>query len=246
MSGADLAGRAFLILLGPFAGDYVATLASAWPRAPRPVVGRTRCARCDAPIAPARQIPLVSWLAQRGRRACCGGRIPIVYPLGEAAGLVAGLAAAVRVGPAAELWTFALGLTLAYVALVDLRRFAIPAWGLGLLAAELAIRLAAAATWSGALTALATGAAVALGLEALRRLVRRDDRAGLGAGDVWLGGLLGALVGWRLAAPMVSLAAVAPLLIQALRRKSGPTPFGFWLSLSAGLLMIFAAAWPSG
>ena len=129
MTSAALAARLFLLLSGPFVGDYVATLAAAWPRAPRPVLGRSQCARCGAPIAPVRAIPLVSWALQRGRRGCCDGRIPIVYPLGEAAGLAAGAAAMFIPSLPAAIWAYALDMTLAYVALVDLRRFSIPTWG---------------------------------------------------------------------------------------------------------------------
>ena len=238
MTGEALACRAFLALLGPFAGDYAATLAAAWPRLPRPLTGRSTCAMCGAAIAPASQVPIASWLWLRGWRACCGGRIPIVYPLGEAAGLAAGLCAATASDPASEVWVFALGLTLTYIALVDLRRFSIPMWGLALLALEAAAVVVVSP--GERLARLATGAALALVLEALRRFWRRGERPGLGAGDVILAGLLGVLVNWRLAAPMVCVATVSPLALQYIRGKSGPTPLGFWLNLAAGLVLIFS------
>jgi len=240
MSGALLAAKAFLLLLGPFAGDYVATFAVAWPRRPRPLVGRSHCDRCGAPIAAASAVPLVSWLLKRGRRSCCGGRIPVVYPIGEAAGLAGGIAAAAVATPLVGAWVFAVSLTLTYVALVDLRRFSIPAWGLSALAVEAALAVAAEPTTEARLARLATGAALALAFETLRRLVRRGGRLGLGAGDVMLAGLLGILVSWRLAAPMVAVAALAPLGIQTILRKSGPVPFGFWLSMAAGLFLALA------
>ena len=240
MSGALLAAKAFWLLLGPFAGDYVATFAVAWPRTPKPLLGRSRCDRCGAPIAASGQIPLISWLVRRGRRSCCGGRIPIVYPIGEAAGLAGGLAAAAATQPLGGAWIFAVALTLTYIALVDLRRFSIPAWGLGALALEVALALAAEPATDDKLARLAAGAALALGFETLRRLIRRGGRPGLGVGDVLLAGLLGALVGWRLSAPMACLAALAPLAIQRISRRSGPVPFGFWLSIAAGVCLAFA------
>jgi leader peptidase (prepilin peptidase) / N-methyltransferase len=242
MSGALIASRVFLLLLGPFAGDYAATLASAWPRAPRPVTGRSRCSRCGASIAPTAQIPLASWALQRGRRVCCGGRIPQVYPIGEAPGLASGVAAACATGFAVQAWIFAVGLTLTYIALVDLRRFSIPGWGLSALGLEVAVAIGAETSTEARLARLAGGAALALALETLRRFGARGGRAGgragLGGGDVMLAGLLGALVGWRLAAPVVSLAALAPLAAQWLRRRSGPVAFGLWLNISAGLFLL--------
>ena len=241
MTAAALAARLFLLLSGPFVGDYIATLAAAWPRAPRPVLGRSRCARCGAPISPARAIPLVSWALQRGRRRCCDGRIPIVYPLGEAVGLAAGAAAVLIPSLPAAIWGYVLGMTLAYVALVDLRRFSIPTWGVVALALEAGVAVAAEPQTDAKLARLATGAVLALVFELLRRLVRRGGRPGLGEGDVMLAGVLGVLVSWRLAAPVVCLAALAPLGIQLARRKFGPTPLGFWLSISSGLCLVVAA-----
>jgi leader peptidase (prepilin peptidase)/N-methyltransferase len=241
MTAAALAARLFLLLSGPFVGDYVATLAAAWPRAPRPVLGRSRCARCGAPIAPVRAIPLASWALQRGRRGCCDGRIPIVYPLGEAAGLVAGAAALFIPSLPAAIWGYALGLTLAYVALVDLRRFSIPTWGVVALAIEAGVAVAAEPRTDAKLARLATGVVLALVFELLRRFVRRGDRPGLGEGDVMLAGVLGVVVNWRLAAPVVCLAALAPLGIQLARRKFGPTAFGFWLSITAGVCLLISA-----
>jgi leader peptidase (prepilin peptidase)/N-methyltransferase len=241
MTPAALAARLFLALSGPFIGDYVATLAVAWPRAPRPIFGRSRCARCGAPIAPLRAIPLVSWAMQRGRRGCCGGRIPRVYPLGEAAGLATGLAAALAPSLAIGLWGYALGMALAYVALVDLRRFRIPTAGLIALALLAGVAVVGEPQNEARLARLATGATLALIFEVLRRLVRRGGRHGLGEGDVMLAGILGVVVNWRLAAPMVFVAAAAPLAIQFARRKYGPTPLGLWLCIACGLCLLVTA-----
>jgi leader peptidase (prepilin peptidase)/N-methyltransferase len=238
MTAVGLAARLFLLLSGPFVGDFAATLAAAWPRGPRPILGRSVCARCGAPIAPIRAVPLVSWIALRGRRSCCGGRIPIVYPLGEAAGLVTGVAAALAPNLAAAAWGYAVGMTLAYVALVDLRRFRIPTAGLVALALEAVAVVLAEPQTDERLARLATGAVLALVFELLRRLVRRGGRPGLGEGDVMLAGILGVLVNWRLAAPMVCVAALAPLAIQLARRKYGLTPLGLWLSISTGLFLL--------
>jgi hypothetical protein len=43
-----------------------------------------------------------------------------------------------------------------------------------------------------------------------------------------------------LAAPMVCLAALAPLVVQRISRKSGPVPFGFWLSIAACFFLALA------
>ena len=231
MSGALIASRAFLVLLGPFAGDYAATLASAWPRAPRPMTGRSRCSRCGAQISLFTQIPLVSWAFQGGRRRCCGGRIPLVYPIGEAAGLASGVAAACAASPAVQAWTFALGLTLTYIALVDLRRFSIPAWGLAALGLEAALLIAASPSMEAKLVRLAGpaarwrwrwrrcgGSARAAEAAERQRPRRRRCHARRATGDP--GGVVASRAGSE------RRRAGAQLTLQWLRRRSGPVAFG--------------------
>lgn len=54
--------------------------------------GRSACV-CGAPIPLWRNIPVITWIAQRGRAACCGARIPRWYVAAES-----GTAAAAAVG----------------------------------------------------------------------------------------------------------------------------------------------------
>lgn len=48
----------------------------------RSPAGRSACA-CGAAIPMYRNIPVVTWAVQRGRAACCGGRIPAWYAVAE-------------------------------------------------------------------------------------------------------------------------------------------------------------------
>jgi leader peptidase (prepilin peptidase)/N-methyltransferase len=226
--------RLLLAASGPFAGVFVATFAVSWPRWPRPLVGRSLCARCGAPVPALRQAPLLGWAASRGRRVCCGGRIPLTYPLGEGAGLLMGLLVALAAsGPIAGALWFGLGLILIHVALVDLRRFSLP-WpdlpavgGLGLAAQALGVQGA------GLPGGLAAGAGVFAVLELLRRLfAARGRHGGLGAGDPWLAGALAIWAGPEAAAPMVLAASLLGLAWVVLRRKPGPLPFGPALALA--------------
>jgi prepilin signal peptidase PulO-like enzyme (type II secretory pathway) len=133
-------------------------------------------------------------------------------------------------------------MTLAYVALVDLRRYRIPTSGLIVLALLAGLAVVAEPGSEERLARLATGAVLALVFEVLRRLVRRGGRAGLGEGDVMLAGILGVLLNWRLAAPMVFVAAAAPLALQLARRKFGPSPLGLWLCISCAVFLLVTGA----
>ncbi len=53
----------------------------------------SHCPACDCPIPPYRNIPLLSWLLQRGRAACCGTSIPLRYWLVEVLSLCLALGA---------------------------------------------------------------------------------------------------------------------------------------------------------
>ncbi|MDO9337711.1 MAG: prepilin peptidase [Caulobacter sp.] len=120
------------------------------------------------------------------------------------------------------------GAVLIFLALTDLRRFSLPLPGLALLGLAVALDLALhpLAAWH----RLLTGAAVLLAFLALRQLSGKPPR--LGFGDVLLAGLAATLIGWRLAPLAFALAALAPLALQRLTGRTGPVPFGFWLSLA--------------
>ena len=60
--------------------------------------GRSHCV-CGAPIPMIRNIPVVSWVLQRGKAHCCGARIPSWYVLAEAAFMMAAVVGAVLVWP---------------------------------------------------------------------------------------------------------------------------------------------------
>ncbi|MDQ0465749.1 prepilin signal peptidase PulO-like enzyme (type II secretory pathway) [Caulobacter ginsengisoli] len=154
------------------------------------------------------------------------GGSPRSLILGAAFGLPAGVAATLAVKSTDSAWLILTGAILAYIGLVDLRRFSIPLFGLVLLAMSILPELILSGE---PVEGLATGLVLALVLETLRRL---GGRQGLGAGDVVLAGLLGVLANWRLAPLMIAAAALAPLTIQAVTRRRGPTPFGFWLCLA--------------
>lgn len=84
-----------LVLVAAFAGytaSFVCVVVERRSRGERPD-GRSRCV-CGAPIPLYRNIPVVTWLVQRGRAACCGARIPRWYVASEAGTVVAGLAGA--------------------------------------------------------------------------------------------------------------------------------------------------------
>ena len=86
---------AALGLLGLVFGSFIATVAIRWPEGRSALSGRSACDGCGATLRAAELVPLVSWLALRGRCRRCGSRIGLLHPLiellGASIGVVAGL-----------------------------------------------------------------------------------------------------------------------------------------------------------
>ena len=90
------AALAMAFLLGSIAGSFLNVVAHRVPLGQTVVHGRSHCPACGATIRPWHNVPVLGWLALRGRCRDCGAAISARYPLVEAAcgGLAALLAAA--------------------------------------------------------------------------------------------------------------------------------------------------------
>jgi leader peptidase (prepilin peptidase)/N-methyltransferase len=212
---------------------------------------RSACPGCSAPIASRDNIPLVSWLALRGRCRHCRAPISVRYVLVELAtgGLFA--AVAVRFGVS---WTtpavdaFVAGLVA--LACIDLERLLLPRRVVYATAALSGVFLVAGAVttgqWSRLGVALAC-AAVAFG--AFFALNWINPRW-LGFGDVRLVAVIGLVLGWLgvryvlvgfLAANVVGLVVAAVLLGLGRIQRQTPIPYGVFLAAGA-LVAVLAGA----
>ncbi|MBV9824868.1 MAG: prepilin peptidase [Alphaproteobacteria bacterium] len=194
------------LLVGLAIGSFVLALALRYPELDGFALGRSACPSCGSRIARRDLVPLVSWLALRGRCRGCNTTIGWHYPAAELAGAtVAVWATTVFSGWFAWI-TCGLGWTLLALALIDLRCYHLPDFlTLPLLLAGLAV------TWlvtpetigdhlAGAVCGYGGLAAIGWGYRALR------GRDGLGLGDAKLLGAAGAWLSWQ-ALPQLILAA---------------------------------------
>ena len=76
----------------------------------------SHCPRCKHAIRPWENVPLLSWLIQKGRCRHCGEAIPVRYPLVEGITGLLCLVLAIKLGPTWQL-AFALLLTWGLIAL---------------------------------------------------------------------------------------------------------------------------------
>lgn len=181
------------------------------------VSGSSRCDTCAAPVRWRDNVPLLSWLALRGRCRDCGERIPATLPLLELAVPVLGALAVWVVGwgweVAPVLWFVPVGLA---VAAIDLRTQMVPTrivWpAFAVTVALTVVAAAVAGEWSWLLSAAVGLVAFAAPLFAVWFVVP----AGMGFGDVRLATMLGWLLGFAAAGrPMGSVVLVVLALALA-------------------------------
>jgi leader peptidase (prepilin peptidase)/N-methyltransferase len=78
------------VVLAALLGSFLNVCISRLPRGESIVLPPSHCPTCQSPIRPVDNIPLVSYLALRGRCRACGVTIPWRYPLVEALAIAVG------------------------------------------------------------------------------------------------------------------------------------------------------------
>lgn len=212
----------------------------AWPA--------SHCPQCERPLPWFHNLPVLSWLALRGRSACCDTPIARRYPLVEGlmALLTMGLVQRFGVGPEAGALIILTGFLLALGA-IDAEwqllpdPLTLPLLWLGLLGAIAG--LTPAPTVESAVLGAALGYLSLWSLYWGHRLLTK--REGMGYGDFKLLAAGGAWLGW-MALPQVALLAAASGLVFALTAKlrgrlapQEPLPFGPFLATAIWLTAFF-------
>ena len=209
------------------------------------VVPRSACPSCGHRITAFENVPVVSWLALRGRCSACKTRIPVRYPVIEILGGLLAAYAIYRFGPTAKgvaacvlLWTL-LALTV-----IDTDTQLLPDdLTLPLLWAGLIANLWA--TFAPIGSAVIGAVAGYLSLWAVYwvfKLVR--GREGMGYGDFKQLAALGAWLGWQMLPLIVLLSSIVgavvgvALIVFKGRDHTVPIPFGPYLAV-AGAIALF-------
>ncbi|MBO9712065.1 A24 family peptidase [Sphingomonas sp.] len=231
---------ALLGVLGLVFGSFIATVAIRWPEGRSPFSGRSACDGCGRTLKPIELVPVLSFLALRGRCGTCGARIArshlAIELLGGAIGVLSGLMGPEGAALAICGWLLlALGaLDLAALWLPNELTGALALTGIGAgllgLGPTLEVRLIGLAAGFGSLWLVAS----------LYRRLR--GREGLGGGDPKLFGAIGAWIGWEGLAYVLLAASLLGLLTVMLLRLGGRR-LGMQDRLPLGVFLA-AAAWP--
>jgi leader peptidase (prepilin peptidase) / N-methyltransferase len=214
---------------------------------------RSACPTCKAPITALQNIPVLSWLALRGRCASCKAKISARYPLVE---LTTGVLSAWVA------WHFSFGAPAACALLVTWALIALT--GIDLDHQLLPDNITLPLMWAGFLAAVAigpvAGAAVpvspkdaligaAAGYISLWLVFHAfklvTGKEGMGYGDFKLFAALGAWLGWKVLPMVIVLSAASGAMLGILmialqgRDRRAPMPFGPYLAVAGWLAMMY-------
>ncbi|HXJ80452.1 MAG TPA: prepilin peptidase [Candidatus Methylomirabilis sp.] len=249
------------LALGLVIGSFLNVVIARVPHGKSVWQPRSACPGCAAPIAWRDNIPLLSFVALRGRCRHCGMAIGWRYPLIEAGTAAAFTVAYLVLGPTLD-FAVAAALLAALIAItgIDLAHQIIPdvislpgiaagfAVNLGLGRIAAADRLcssgpaaavaACAPAWLDSLIGIAVGGGIFF-------VIIVASRGGMGGGDMKLGAMLGAFLGWKLGLLGVLLgvlgggaAAICLLLLRRKGRKEA-IPFGPFLALGGAIALLW-------
>ncbi|MFL5732593.1 MAG: prepilin peptidase [Chloroflexia bacterium] len=246
MGAVGAAGVLVALVLGLAAG-FVVNVVATRLAANRPFFGGLRCTRSDHPLTLRQTLPVVGFLAQRGKCSTCGQRLPVAYPAVEAALALLFVLLYALEGFGVGFWFHSAYTAILMLVLVtdwkhrDIYLSVIAAGGLvGLIGSFFLPGMS--------LTYAIIGAAVAGGFfllaYVLARLIFRHIEEPLGLGDVFLALMMGLMLGFPnivgvlVIGPLIA-GAVAILLLVTRRSKMGDfMPYGVSLCVAAIIFLL--------
>lgn len=234
-------------LLGLIVGSFLAAVSVRLPAEEDVIVKRSHCQSCAATLKPWHLVPLISWLALKGRCGMCGAKISPRYPLIEMAAGLIGVWAAVNGGGWVMMGATALlGWQLLLIALIDAEHFWLPdVLTFPLIATGIAAEALIGRGWPvDSLIGAIAGFGLLWGIAWAYRAWRKRD--GLGGGDPFLFAGAGAWVGW-MGLPSVLLWAcavgfsliAARLIVRRKVRGDDRLPFGSLLVVGIWLVWMY-------
>jgi leader peptidase (prepilin peptidase)/N-methyltransferase len=238
---AEALAGALVTGLGLFIGSFLNVVIARLPEGRSVIRPRSACPRCGAPIAWYDNVPVISFALLGARCRSCRAPIAWRYPLVELATGALFLLAYLRRGLALDLVpTLVLLGALVAITVIDLDRqiipdaISVPGIALGF-AASL---LPGGVGWRSSFVGIVVGGGIFFAIIVL-------SRGGMGGGDMKLGAMLGAFLGWQLVLVGIMVAVLAgglvALALLALGRKGrkDPVPFGPFLALGGTVALLW-------
>jgi len=213
------------------------------------IVPRSACPSCGHPIGALENVPVLSWLVQKGRCRGCGTAISSRYPLVEILGAGLALAALWKFGATWQgaaacvfLWTIAALTFIDFDTQLLPDGMTLPLLWAGLIANMFELFVPLRTAVIGAVA----GYLALWSVYWLFKLIRGKE--GMGYGDFKLLAALGAWLGWQMLPLIVLLSSVVGAAIGILlivfkgRDHSVPLAFGPYLAIAGAIALFFGPA----
>jgi leader peptidase (prepilin peptidase)/N-methyltransferase len=209
----DTATLALIAVLGLCVGSFLNVCIYRLPRGQSLVSPPSRCPSCERPLRWFDNIPVVSWLALRGRCGQCGAGISAQYPIVEIATAIVWLLVAWLTPPG---WLLASRLILAtgliVLFMIDLEHQLLPnAITLPGIVVGFAFSLVSGPGPIASLIGILVGGGVLYAIAAGYYWLRREE--GMGMGDVKMLAMVGSFLGWKLVLLTLVLSSFAGAII---------------------------------
>lgn len=241
---------AMAALLGLAVGSFVNCWAWRFLNGESVMHGRSHCTSCGHVLSARDLVPVISWLASRGRCRYCGEHVSARYPATEIVCAVVFVAIVARYGLSLEtLELLAFAGVLLFLSLTDIDEFLIPnACIVVALVVRVAYLVAAFAMgWVGASdivfyvgSAFAMGAALLVVVLLADRVFKRET---MGGGDLKLYFVAGLYFGWQQGLLLVIISCVFGLIV-AFATGSRTKPFPFGPSIAAACIVVMLVGEP--
>jgi leader peptidase (prepilin peptidase)/N-methyltransferase len=229
------------LLLGLVIGSFLNVVIARLPEGRSVWRPRSACPGCATPIAWYDNVPILSFAMLRGRCRSCRMAISPRYPIVEAAtGILFGVAYLV-LGPTPVFATAAVLLaSLVAITAIDLSSQIIPDVITlpGILVGVAANLVTGRVAWLESLLGIVVGGGIFF-------VIILASRGGMGGGDMKLGAMLGAFLGWKLGLLAILLGVLSGgvvalgLLIMGRKGRKEAIPFGPFLALGGAVTCLW-------
>jgi leader peptidase (prepilin peptidase) / N-methyltransferase len=234
------AAATLVTLFGLAFGSFLNVCIHRLPRGQSLVWPGSRCPGCLSALRWYDNVPVLSYVALRGRCRACGMRISPVYPVIELATAALFLGAFLAFDSALLVSRLVFGCAMLVLLVIDLEHRILPnVITLPGILVGFGFSFVAPPGWADSLIGIVAGGGVLLLLSEAYYRVRGEE--GLGMGDVKMLAMIGAFLGWKLMLVTLALSSCLGSIVglSLIAMKKGDMkyalPFGTFLAIGAGV-----------